>query len=126
MKRECRKWLESVEEAATRTIEAGKDRPRYSGPPIQPARKLPTYADRPTVLHQKDRPLAQEVKPRAAPEAVSAHRQDAAGENRVRELQELKTKINKELGTLTRVSKVCDDSAQEEDGQESSDGSKND
>jgi hypothetical protein len=125
MKRECRKWLESIEQAATRTIEAGKERLKFQGPPIQPPRKLPTYAEHPTTLYPKNKSPAGEARPKPAPEGTSAHQQDAAGENRVRELQELKAKINKELGTLTRVSKVCDDSAQEDEGQESSDDSKN-
>jgi hypothetical protein len=125
MKRECRKWLESVQDAATRTIEAGKDRTKYQGPPIQPTRKMPSYADRPTVYQPKAWSPSRATKPRPAPEAAPAHQRDAAHESEVRELMEQQTKIKKRLATLTQVSRVEDDSAQENDGQESLDDSKN-
>jgi hypothetical protein len=125
MKRECRKWLESVQDAATRTIEANKDRTKYQGPPIQPARKMPSYADRPTVYQPKVRSPVRETRPRPAPEAAPAHQRDAAHENEVRELMEQQTRIKKKLAMLTQVSRVEEGSAQEDDGQESSDASKN-
>jgi hypothetical protein len=118
LKRECCKWLDTLQGAANRTIEANKGRLRYQDQPVrQPARELPSYADHPTAYQQKVRSPVRGV--------ISRPAKDAATENRVRELQEQKAKINRELATLTRVSKVWDEPAYGYEGQESTDYSKN-